>query len=44
VRRNTTDELSRNNFAGVVTFAGGSGPELDANFNPVLDGPARLPS
>lgn len=36
IRRNTTDELSRNNFAGVVTFAGGSGPELDANYNPVL--------
>ncbi len=36
VRRNTTDELSRNNFAGVVTFAGGSGPALDANFNPIL--------
>lgn len=36
IRRNTTDELSRNNFAGVVTFAGGSGPELDANFNPVI--------
>ena len=36
IRRNTTDELSRNNFAGVVTFAGGSGPELDANFNPIL--------
>lgn len=36
VRRTTTDEISRNNFAGVVTFAGGSGPELDANFNPVL--------
>ena len=35
VRRNTTDETSRNNFAGVVTFAGGSGPALDANFNPV---------
>lgn len=40
IRRNTTDELSRNNFAGVVTFAGGSGPELDANFNPVLVGGA----
>lgn len=36
VRRNTTDELSRNNFAGTVTFAGGTGPELDANFNPVV--------
>ncbi len=36
VRRNTTDELSRNNFAGVVTFAGGLGPALDANFNPIL--------
>jgi hypothetical protein len=36
VRRETTDELSRNNFAGVVTFAGGSGPELDQNLNPVL--------
>lgn len=35
-RRTTTDELSRNNFAGIVTFAGGVGPELDANFNPVL--------
>lgn len=35
VRRNTTDELSRNNFAGTVTFAGGVGPELDENFNPV---------
>jgi hypothetical protein len=37
VRRNTTDELSRSNFSGIVTFAGGSGPALDANFNPVLD-------
>jgi len=36
IRRTTTDELSRNNFAGVVTFGGGVGPELDANFNPVL--------
>ncbi|MBK5256034.1 MAG: TonB-dependent receptor, partial [Vicinamibacteria bacterium] len=36
VRRDSTDELSRNNFAGVVTFAGGSGPELDQNFNPIL--------
>jgi hypothetical protein len=36
VRRNTTDEMSRNNFAGVVTFGGGSGPQLDANFNPVV--------
>ncbi len=36
VRRNTTDELSRNNFAGVVTFAGGLGPALDENFNPIL--------
>ena len=38
VRHNTTDELSRNNFAGVVTFAGGSGPALDANFNPIPGG------
>ena len=36
IRRTTTDELSRNNFAGVVTFAGGVGPALDANFNPIL--------
>ena len=36
VRRNTTDEANSNNFAGVVTFAGGVGPELDANFNPIL--------
>ena len=36
IRRNTTDEANNNNFAGVVTFAGGVGPELDANFNPVL--------
>lgn len=43
VRRNTTDEMSRNNFAGVVTFAGGSGPELDANFNPI-PGPGGVPS
>jgi hypothetical protein len=43
VRRNTTDELSRSNFAGVVTFAGGSGPELDANFNPVT-GTGGVPS
>ena len=38
VRHNTTDDLSRNNFAGVVTFAGGSGPALDANFNPIPGG------
>ncbi|MBP6704650.1 MAG: TonB-dependent receptor [Vicinamibacteria bacterium] len=43
VRRNTTDETSRNNFAGVVTFAGGSGPELDANFNPI-PGPGGVPN
>jgi len=43
VRRNTTDETSRNNFAGVVTFAGGSGPELDANFNPI-PGPGGIPN
>ena len=36
MRRNTTDEISRDNFAGIVTFAGGSGPELDLDFNPVL--------
>jgi hypothetical protein len=36
IRRNTTDEANNSNFAGVVTFAGGVGPELDANFNPVL--------
>ncbi len=36
VRRDTTDDISRNNFAGVVTFAGGAGPELDPDFNPVL--------
>lgn len=36
IRRATTDELSRNNFAGVVTFAGGVGPTLDENFNLVL--------
>jgi hypothetical protein len=36
IRRTTTDEANRNNFAGVVTFAGGVGPELDTNFNPVL--------
>lgn len=36
IRRTTTDELSHNNFAGVVTFAGGVGPALDENFNPIL--------
>lgn len=36
LRRTATEEASRNNFAGVVTFAGGVGPALDSNFNPVL--------
>ena len=42
VRRNTTDDVSRSNFAGVVTFAGGNGPTLDANLNPIL-GPTGAP-
>ena len=36
IRRTTTTELSRNNFAGVVTFGGGVGPALDENFNLIL--------
>lgn len=37
VRRGTSDEVSRTNFAGVVTFAGGTGPALDDQWNPILD-------
>ncbi|MEO8359872.1 MAG: carboxypeptidase regulatory-like domain-containing protein [Vicinamibacteria bacterium] len=43
VRRNTTNEDSRSNFAGVVTFAGGTGPELDANFNPIAGNTNIIP-
>ncbi|MEO5761637.1 MAG: carboxypeptidase regulatory-like domain-containing protein, partial [Vicinamibacteria bacterium] len=43
VRRNTTNEDSRSNFAGVVTFAGGTGPQLDANFNPVTGNSSIIP-
>jgi hypothetical protein len=36
LRRNALSETSFNNFAGVVTFAGGNGPLLDPNDAPVL--------
>jgi hypothetical protein len=35
-RRGSQDNLSPNNFGGTYTFAGGVGPVLDANLQPVL--------
>jgi len=36
--RNTSDSnFSQANFGGIVTYGGGTGPELDANNQPVLD-------
>jgi len=32
----STEDITRNNFAGTFTFAGGAGPELDQNNQPVL--------
>ncbi len=38
----STDDITRNNFAGTFTFGGGTGPELDENNQPVL-GPDGQP-
>ncbi len=37
VRDTSDSNISRANFAGMFTFAGGFGPELNANNQPVLD-------
>ena len=38
VREGDDTNISQANFGGTFTFAGGIGPELDANNQPVLDG------
>ena len=38
----STDDITRNNFAGTFTFGGGTGPELDENNQPV-QGPDGQP-
>jgi hypothetical protein len=37
VRRSTITDTSPNNFGGTYTFAGGFGPQLDANDQPITD-------
>ena len=42
VRGSTLNDISPNNFGGTYSFAGGVGPELDANNNAILGG-AMIP-
>lgn len=37
LRASATTDVSPQNYAGTFTFSGGLAPELDGNFNPVLD-------
>lgn len=37
LRRSTTTDISPDNFGGTFTFAGGVGPQLDANDDPVVN-------
>ncbi|HEV7683001.1 MAG TPA: carboxypeptidase regulatory-like domain-containing protein [Pyrinomonadaceae bacterium] len=37
VRHSTIRDVSPNNFGGTYTFAGGAGPQLNANDQPILD-------
>jgi hypothetical protein len=41
LRGDTVDDISRANFAGTFTFAGGLAPKLDGNNQPVLDESGR---